>query len=152
MSKIKKIIISIAIPIGVGIIGSLLGNAKQFQETVIQPDITPPALVFPIVWTILYILMGISSYLVFTSKSEYKKTALTIYGVQLFVNCIWNLFFFRLKFFLFSFILALILLCLSIIMILYFLRCNKVAGYIQIPYVFWLTFASFLTFNVYLLN
>ncbi len=151
MIKWKKLITLIFIPLFVGFIGTLLGNSKQFVD-VVQPSFTPPKIVFPIAWSILYILMGISSYLVLESNSDYKRKGITMYIIQLSINCIWNLFFFRLKMFMFAFWLVLILIAINIIMILYYLKCNKLAGYLQIPYILWLTFAAILTYNIHLLN
>ena len=152
MKKIKNVLPYILLPLGIGFIGSLLGNSKGFQDEVIQPSFAPPGFIFPIVWTILYILMGISSFLVSKSDCNYKKTGLTLYGMQLAINCIWNLFFFRLKYFLFSFYLLLFLILLVILMIIHFYKCNKTSAYLQIPYILWLIFASILTYNIYLLN
>lgn len=117
-----------------------------------KPSFTPPSIVFPIAWTILYILMGISSYLIYQSDSSEKKSAFVIYGIQLVINSLWTYFFFNLKWFLFSFILVLVILFLVIIMIIKFYKINKTAAYLQIPYVLWLCFAAILSFNVYLLN
>ena len=117
-----------------------------------KPAFTPPAIVFPIAWTILYILMGISSYLIFESDSSEKDSALLIYGIQLVINSLWTFFFFNLKWFLFSFVLVLIILLLVIVMIIKFYKINKTAAYLQIPYVVWLIFAAILSYNVFLLN
>ena len=121
-------------------------------EGIYKPSFTPPAIVFPIAWTILYILMGISSYLIYESKDGKKESALFIYGIQLIINSLWTLFFFNLKWFLFSFILVLIILLLVIFMIIKFYKINKTAALLQIPYILWLIFAAILSYNVYLLN
>lgn len=152
MINFKTLIISILIPNVIGFLGSLLGSPMKNFDTIIKPFFTPPEIVFPIVWIILFTLMGVSSYLIFESKSPYKKTALTIYGIQLILNSLWNLFFFNLKWFLFSFILVLVIIILVIIMIYYFEKINKTAAILQVPYLLWLIFASILTFNIYLLN
>ena len=117
-----------------------------------KPSFTPPAVVFPIAWTILYILMGISSYLIYESDSKDKESALVVYIIQLIINSLWTYFFFNLKWFLFSSILVLIILLLVIIMFIKFYRINKTAAYLQIPYILWLIFAAILSYNVYLLN
>ncbi len=152
MIKWKNLIISILIPIVLGFLGSLIGNVSSGFDGIIKPDFTPPAVVFPIAWTILYILMGISSYLIFESNDMNKDKALFIYGVQLIINSLWSFFFFNLKWFLFSFFLVLVILILVIIMILRFYKINKLSAYLQIPYVLWLCFAAVLNFNVFLLN
>ena len=152
MIKWKNLIINILIPNILGFLGSLAGNVQNGFEGIVKPSFTPPAIVFPIVWTILYILMGISSYMISESTSENKRSALIIYGIQLLLNASWTYFFFNLNWFLFSFILILIILVLVIIMIKKYYSINRIAAYLQIPYILWLIFAAILSYNVYLLN
>lgn len=152
MIKWKNLIISILIPNVLGFLGSLIGNVSQGFDGIIKPGFTPPAIVFPIAWTILYTLMGISSYLIFESNDINKDKALFIYGIQLIINSLWTFFFFNMKWFLFSFFLVLLILLLVIVMILRFYKINKVSAYLQLPYVAWLCFAAVLSFNVFLLN
>ncbi len=152
MKKIKILVVSIIIPILVGIIANLLGNASMGFDLIKKPSFNPPGIVFPIVWTILYILMGISCYIIYTSHSKNKSSALRIYALQLIVNMLWPFFFFNLKWYLFSFLWIILLLALVIIMIFRFLKINKVAGYIQLPYLFWLIFALILNFSIFILN
>ena len=152
MIKWKNLIISIIIPNVLGFLGSLIGNVQDGFEGIIKPSFTPPAIVFPIAWTILYVLMGVSSYIISESNSENKSRALTIYGIQLLLNASWTFFFFNLNWFLFSFILVIIILVLVFIMIKEYYSINKIAAYLQIPYVLWLIFAAILSYNVYLLN
>ena len=149
--KYKKIIIFILIPLLVGFIGNILGNSNMGFDSINKPVFTPPGIVFPIVWTILYILMGISSYIVYKYDKN-NSNALTIYGIQLFFNMTWTLFFFNFKLYLFSFIWLIILLVLVIVMTYKFYKINKVSGLIQIPYILWLIFASILNYGVFLLN
>lgn len=152
MVKWKNLIISILIPNVLGFLGSLIGNVSQGFDGIIKPGFTPPAIVFPIAWTILYTLMGFSSYLVFESNDINKDKALFIYAIQLIINSLWTFFFFNMKWFLFSFFLVLLILLLVIVMILRFYKINKVSAYLQLPYVAWLCFAAVLSFNVFLLN
>ncbi len=152
MIKWKNLIFNILVPNVLGFLGSLVGNVQNGFEGIIKPSFTPPAIVFPIAWTILYILMGISSYIISESSSKDKNSALIIYGIQLLLNVSWTYFFFNLNWFFFSFILVLIILVLVIIMIRKYYKINKVAAYLQIPYVLWLIFAAILSYNVYLLN
>ncbi len=154
MRKInKELVISILIPLFIGIISSLLsfGGMSEF-DMLKKPFLTPPGFLFPIVWTILYILMGISSYIVYTSDSKYKNSALRIYALQLIVNMLWTFFFFNLRWYLFSFLWIILLVVLVIIMIYRFIKINKISGYIQIPYLLWLIFASILNFSIFILN
>ena len=150
MKKYKKLIIFILIPLVVGFIGNLLGGSTDIYERINTPSFAPPGFLFPIVWTILYTLMGISSYMI--SKESNNNTALTIYFVQLGVNALWSLFFFRLNWFLFSALWLVLLLCLIIYMIYEFAKLNKTAAYLQIPYSLWVTFALVLNSAIYILN
>ena len=152
MIKWKNLIISILIPNVLGFLGSLIGNVQNGFEGITKPSFTPPALVFPIAWTILYILMGVSTYIIYESNSKEKTKSLVIYGIQLILNASWTFFFFNLNWFFFSFILVIIILILVIIMIYKFYNINKTAAYLQLPYVLWLIFAAILSYNVYLLN
>ncbi len=146
----KKLIIYIAIPLVVGFIGNLLGGSTDIYSKILTPSFAPPGILFPIVWTILYILMGISSYMV--SKEKENTEALTVYFIQLGVNALWSLFFFRLNWFLFSALWIVLLLSLVIYMIYLFSKLNKTAAYLQIPYILWLAFALILNSSIYLLN
>ena len=148
--KWKRLIISIIIPIVIGFLGSLIGNVQNGFDGISKPSFTPPMIVFPIVWIVLYVLMGISSYLVYENGDD--EGALLIYGIQLIINSLWTFFFFNLKWFLFSFILVLVILGLVIVMTVKFYKVNKIAGYLQIPYIIWLIFAAILSLNVYFLN
>ena len=117
-----------------------------------KPPLAPPSIVFPIVWTILYILMGISSYIIYNSKHEDKNSVLLVYGLQLIVNFIWPIFFFVLNYRLIAFFIIILLLILIIMMIVKFYRINKTAAYLQIPYLIWVLFATYLNFGFYILN
>lgn len=152
MKNIKVLIISIAIPLIVGIIGSLLGNSSMGFSSINKPSFTPPGIVFPIVWTVLYILMGISCYLIYTSNSLKKTEALRIYTLQLLFNMLWTFFFFNLNWYLFSFFWIVVLIVLVSVMIYRFINIEKLAGYLQIPYLIWLVFASILNLSIYFLN
>ncbi len=152
MIKIKNLIISILIPLVAGIIGSLLGNASQGFEELIKPSFAPPGFIFPIVWTILYILMGISFYIIYNSNSEYRKRAIIIYFIQLILNMLWTLIFFRLNLLLFAFIWIIVMIIFVILMIYYFYKINKISAFLQIPYLIWLIFAGILNFSIYVLN
>lgn len=151
--KWKALIVSILIPIGLGIISGISGEASEVFKQLAKPSFSPPAIVFPIVWTILYILMGISAYLIYMSRDKRKsKSALRIYLIQLLLNGLWTTLFFRFRLFLFSFLWLLIIIAFVLAMIIKFYRINKWAAYIQIPYLLWLIFASFLNYEMYLIN
>ena len=153
-NKFWTVLIFLAIPLTVGTLSGVLFSAGDEYGAMVKPMLAPPAWLFPIVWTVLFTLMGISSYLIYrehVSRGE-KKTALIIYGIQLLVNFFWPLFFFKLGTYLFAFIWLILLWILVLIMILKFTKINKTAGFLQIPYILWLTFAAYLNLAVYLLN
>lgn len=144
----KKLIIYILIPL---ILGSIVGlfTSGNYKE-IIMPKFTPPKILFPIIWSILYILMGISRYII--DNKEHNHNAITIYRLQLLINLIWPFLFFNFKWYLFSFLWIILLITLVTIMIIKFLKLSKVSGVLQIPYLLWLVSASFLNFAVYTLN
>jgi len=145
----KSLIINILIPLAVGGIAALLTrDSMMLYANVRKPPLSPPAIVFPIVWTILYVLMGISAYIVM----EKGGCDSTLYSLQLFVNFLWPIFFFGFEAYLFAFVLLLVLIGLVVGMIVTFYRCDKLAGYLKIPYLVWLLFAGYLNLGVYLLN
>lgn len=155
-NKYKTYFVGILIPVAVGIVSSLLvqGNFVLYEELT-RPPLAPPKYIFPIVWTILYILMGISSariYLCETSERSDIKQALTLYGVQLVFNFMWPIAFFNFEALLFAFIWLMIMWVIIILMIIKFYTIDKTAAYLQIPYLLWTTFAAYLNFGFYLLN
>lgn len=152
-TDIKELLLFVLIPLVGGALTALLsGGGRDFYETVEKPGVAPPAIVFPIVWSILYILMGVSMYRVWNSECKNRKKALYIFASQLAVNYLWSFIFFDLKAFLFAFIWAVVLWLFVLVMTVVFYNCDKVAGYLQIPYFLWVTFAAYLAFAVYSLN
>lgn len=153
----RTFLISVLIPIGVGTLAGVLsmGGMEQFAS-MIKPPLSPPAWLFPVAWTILYTLMGISSYLVYTSEepkdSNLKSQALSTYGYQLLVNFLWPVFFFNFQWYFFSFLWLVFLWILVAKMILEFRKINPLAALLNIPYLLWLTFAAYLNLGVWLLN
>ena len=113
---------------------------------------SPPDWLFPVVWTFLYIIMGISSYLVYEKDKSEAKQPLAVYAIQLAMNFMWPIFFFLLNAYLFSFIWLIVLWSLAITMAVMFYRVSKLAGLLWIPYILWLTFAAYLNLSVFLLN
>lgn len=149
----KKLIISVLISLGVGGLSAIItSGSMDIYKTLVKPSLAPPSILFPIVWTILYILMGISAYLIYNSNNLESDDALKIYGLQLLVNFVWPILFFVLKLRLLSFVWIVLLLILVIVMILKFYKINKTAAYLQIPYFIWVLFASYLNLGFYLLN
>lgn len=153
MKKYKYLIISILISLGVGGLSALItGGDMDTYKYLSKPPLSPPSVLFPIVWTILFILMGISAYMVYVSKDRDKDSALTVYVIQLIVNFFWSIIFFSLKLRLFALIWIILLLVLIIIMIVKFYRISYKAGLLQIPYLIWTCFATYLTIAIYILN
>ena len=153
MIKLKSLFLNILLSVGTGLISAFLtGNSSELYQDVNRPALAPPAWIFPVVWSVLYVLMGISAYIIGESNSKFKSSALTVYYFQLAVNFLWSPLFFVFKFYWFSFFWLLLLWMLVLIMILKFYKINKFAAYIQIPYLIWLTFAAYLNFSVAVLN
>ena len=150
----RKLLKSIAIPLLVGGLSALLsGGGMEMFDAVEKPPLSPPAWLFPVVWTILYTLMGIASYLVALSGKTYRaKTALAFYGIQLFFNFLWSIIFFRFEAYWFAFVWLALLWALILITTVLFYRISKPAGYFMIPYILWVTFAGYLNFAIALLN
>lgn len=152
---IKLLVKCIAIPLLVGAVAAIIsGGGMDVFESVTKPPLSPPAWLFPVVWTILYTLMGISSYLILTSgaKEEQVQKAMNVYGYQLAVNFLWPTFFFNFQWYLFSFVWLLLLWVLVLVMILRFWKIDKRAAYLNIPYLVWLTFAGYLNLGIWWLN
>ncbi len=155
----RKLSPAAAYAIGIGsaiAVGALSGLAsmngmKEFAELK-QPPLSPPGWLFPVVWTALYTLMGISAARVYLEGGEEDRPALIVYAVQLIVNALWTPIFFALELRLVAFVWLLILIGLVIYMITRFRRVDKAAAYLQIPYIIWLAFAAYLNFGVFLLN
>ena len=148
----KKLIICILIPLAVGGISAFITkNGMKGFEKLDKFPLSPPSWLFPVAWSILFILMGIASYLVATSKKPNGR-AIIFYGIQLFFNFMWSIIFFNSKAYLFAFIWIIALFVLIIITTLLFKKISKPAAYLMIPYILWVAFAAYLNFGVYYLN
>lgn len=147
----KTLIYYLALPLIVGGLSALftMGAMKNFQF-LSKPPLSPPAILFPIVWTILYLLMGIASYL--ASREKNSSLAMFFYIIQLFFNFLWSIIFFNFENYLFAFIWLVILWLLILITTVLFWRLNKTAGILMIPYLLWVTFAGYLNLAIYILN
>lgn len=154
MKKInfKKLIIIIIVTFIVGSFFSwfTMNNMDTFKE--LAKPINVPGILFPIVWSILYLLMSISCYIVSESGDKDKNKALIWYGVQLIINSLWSLIFFGFGAYLFAFIWIILLLIMVIIMVYKFYKIDKRAAYLNIPYILWIIFAAYLNFGIWLLN
>lgn len=132
--------------------GILAGNSFSFYEELIKPPLSPPGWLFPVMWAILYALMGISAFMIYTSDSKERCKALIIYGIQLFLNFMWSIVFFRFKMIGLSVAVILTLLALILVMMIKFYRIRSVSAYLNIPYLMWIIFASYLNIGILLLN
>ena len=153
--KWKTLLICIAIPLAVGIISGIITRSAMDDFSALdQPPLSPPGWLFPVVWTILYVLMGISLYLIVTSGAPQRRlsTAFSLFGIQLFFNFMWSILFFNFGLYYFSFAWLLVLWVLIALCGISFYGIDKRAGYLWIPYFLWVTFAGYLNLGVAILN
>ena len=151
MSKVKIYTKSILIPVAVGLLVGAITSSSIEYNTLIKPVLAPPSILFPIVWTILYVLMGVS-YGILETKFLIDTEINFIYYFQLLVNALWSIIFFIFEWRLFAILWLLILILLIIMMIIKFYQRDKIAGLLQIPYLLWSLFASYLNLAIYFLN
>ncbi|MBQ8782167.1 MAG: tryptophan-rich sensory protein [Clostridia bacterium] len=149
----KQLITSLLIPLLVGGLATAI-NFSGFQEfqSLNQPALTPPPWVFSVVWTILYALMGLSFYLIYESEKANKTLAYSFYAAQLFLNFLWTFIFFTLDNYSLSLFVIILLLVAIAGMIITFYPINKKAAYLQLPYFLWVCFATYLNWQIYILN
>ncbi|MCM1133443.1 MAG: tryptophan-rich sensory protein [Ruminococcus flavefaciens] len=137
----------------IGAVSALLaGSFKDFYAEIIRPPFSPPSWVFPVVWAVLYALMGISSYMIYISRGALYKEALAVYAIQLAVNFSWSIIFFRFRLLGTSAVVAILLAVLVAIMVYMFAKIRKTAGLINIPYLLWSIFAAYLSIGTVFLN
>lgn len=154
--NIYKLIIAIAVSQFAGIIGSLftMSAIPNWYTTIEKPVLNPPSWIFGPVWVTLYILMGVSAFLVWREgwKKKEVKIALSIFGVQLFLNALWSVIFFGLQSPAWAF-LNIVLLWITIVwtMVVFF-KISKLATYLLVPYILWVSFASYLNLAIWMLN
>lgn len=146
------LLICILIPLAVGSISALLSGSTLVYSELNKPMLSPPSFIFPIVWTILYILMGVSSYIIYSSNSPNKSKALKTYGIQLLFNFCWSIIFFEFSQYLLAFIWLVILILLTGVMIKQFYSISPFTAYLQIPYLVWCLFAAYLNFSIFIMN
>ena len=152
--KWKPLIISLAIPLAAGGLGALLGGGMDTYASLKQPPLSPPGWVFPIVWSILYLLMGYASYRIYVSEAdqEDKRKALTFYGIQLLLNFLWPVVFFGLQWYWAAFAVLLALWVMIYLTMHLFGVIDDTAENLLIPYLLWVTFAGYLNLGVALMN
>lgn len=151
--KWKPLILSILFPIAAGgLSGFMVRNDFVRYKILELPAGSPPGWLFPVVWSILYILMGISAYLVQNSRNQLKEPALFLYVVQLIVNFLWAPIFFGAGWFLFALVWLLFLIYLAAAMVYDFYQIKPLAAWLQIPYLLWLLYAAYLNLGIWMLN
>lgn len=148
----KKLIPCLLLPLAVGgLAGFFTRNSMSLFDTVQKPPLSPPGWLFPVVWTLLYLLMGFASYLILVSEKP-GQTAWKLYVIQLIFNFFWPIIFFNLEQYLLSFVWLLLLWLLILATTIWFARSSKLAGYLLIPYLLWVAFAGYLNLGIYFLN
>ena len=155
LSKLNLYIINIVLPLAIGSLSGLLtmDSMDFYRQMVQKPPLAPPAWIFPAVWTILYVLMGISSAIIWqTPSGKERDRGLNLYYAQLIVNFFWSLIFFNGQAFGFAAIWLILLWILVALMILQFRKVHKLAAALQIPYLIWLTFAAYLNIWIWAVN
>ncbi len=155
IKQIIQFVIAVAIPLLVGgLAGFLTQNSRMFYATLQKPPLAPPGFVFPIIWTVLYILIGIASYLVYKKSSgrDIDREALYGYAASLFLSFVWPLVFFRFEALFGAFLVLLLLWLITGITNAKFYRISHVAGLLFLPYWLWITFAGYLNLATWLLN
>ena len=158
--NIFKMFVAIVIPLAVGFISSFITkDAMMSFNAMKKPPLAPPGILFPIAWTILYILMGISSYIIYvydakndTTSLNIKNKCLSLYAIQLVFNFFWSIIFFKFKLYIFAFAWLIILWILVFKLMRESKKISKVASYLLIPYLAWMTFAGYLNIGIAVLN
>lgn len=151
----KRLIVCLMVPVAVGGLAALLaGGSFENFESLNKPPLSPPGWLFPVAWTLLYLLMGGASYLALASgeKREQMRCGQILYALQLAVNFFWPLFFFRLEMYLFSLVWLAALWGLILLTLLSFRRVSGAAGNLMFPYLIWVSFAGYLNWGIYMLN
>ena len=155
MNKIFKLILCIILPLSIGSISGIAtaSGIENWYVTLNKPVFNPPNYLFVPVWTILYILMGVSFYLILQSENSIlKRRAIIIFFIQLFLNFCWSFLFFKFKLVEVAFIEIIFIWVSIIIMIFSFYKIDKTASYLQVPYLLWVSFASVLNGSIWILN
>lgn len=151
--KLKGIVLFVLITIGIGALGNLLsGNVSEMYAELNKPPLAPSGIVFPIVWNILYALLGTGAYILSTEKSIDVPSVLKLYWLQIILNPVWSVIFWRFGLYTPAAFLLGLLIILAIVMIVRASRINKVSALLFVPYLLWLCFALYLNIGIAILN
>lgn len=156
---IWRLLVSLAIPLAVGGAAALLaGDSMATFDTFNKPPLAPPAWLFPVAWTILYILMGVACFLVWTQATNKQFTAkmktifFVVYGLQLAFNFFWSIFFFNLSWHLFAFFWLIALWLMILALLIWGFKNRRAVMWVLLPYILWVTFAGYLNIMIAILN
>ena len=158
--NVPNLLIALALPLAVGALSAFISTAGTeggFSATyggLNKPPLSPPSWVFPVVWIILYLMMGMASYIADRNAAvrNERRSALYLYGAQLAVNFIWPIAFFRANQYLIALVILAVLFFLALLTTIKFFRIKPLAGWLMIPYLVWLAFAAYLNTGVVLMN
>ncbi|SHJ98164.1 TspO and MBR related proteins [Clostridium cavendishii DSM 21758] len=154
-ANLKVLFLSLLLTLGGGsLIGYFIRDSIFIYETLNKPWFFPPPIIFPIVWAILYILMAVAAYIIYKEKALGKNIdgALKLYLVQLILNFLWAIIFFKFNLYGIAFIELCILIIIVLIMTIKFFKINRIAGILLIPYLLWIIYAGILNFIIWTLN
>ena len=151
--KLKKLLLYLCATFAFGLAGALLGGGTgQIYTTINKPPLSPPGIVFPIVWSVLYLFMGLAAYFLSNERNADISDLLKLYWIQLILNALWPLVFWRLAFYVLAIAIIVAILTLVIIITVKSLKINKLSAYLLIPYIIWLLFALYLNIGIAVLN
>ena len=151
--KLKKLLLYVAVTFVFGIIGALLGGGTgQIYTLLNKPPFSPPGIVFPIVWSILYLLMGLAAYFLSNERNAQTSDLLKLYWIQLILNALWPLVFWRLEAYILAALIIVVILILVSVITFGAYKINKLSAYLFIPYIIWLLFALYLNIGIAVLN
>lgn len=153
--NLKKFLISVGIPLVTGGLAALLTkDGMDLYSQINVPPLSPPGWLFPVAWTVLYLLMGTSLYLIWNNGTDYnfQKVAFILFAVQLILNFSWSLVFFNSRQFVAAFVILIFMFIFTVFMTLQFYKINKTSAFLQIPYLLWLAFAGYLNYAICVLN
>lgn len=153
--NLKTLATAAVIPLAVGAVsGWITRDSMDTYGQLVRPPLSPPGWVFPAVWTVLFLFMGIASYLVYAADAPQQSItrALSLYALQLAVNFVWPILFFRFEWYFVSFLWLVLLWVLIFGTIVLFYQISKPAAWLLVPYLLWVTFAGYLNYMIYLLN
>ena len=159
IKKYKPYIVSFIVTFGIAALSSYFtGDSSIVYNDIVKPKFSPPGYVFGIVWPILYLLMAVAAGSIYKTENisevakTYKNKAIGLYLVQIIINGIWPVLFFKYEMFLISFIWIIILWILIIFMLIIFKKISNIAAYMIVPYFLWVSFAAYLNLMIYMLN